>query len=304
MISLPSLGIGCAAMSILSAETDDEAVESLLVHAISRGVRYLDVAPLYGGGRGEVLIGRALARVTVPVIVSTKVGYAGAIPYGGRQAPADRRKDFSSSAIERGVTDSLRRLNRNAVDIVFLHDPAGDLDDMARTALVSLERLREQGLIGGIGVGVTNIALANAVLDRLPIAYLLLAGRYTLLDQTGEAVINRCGKMGVQLIAGGIFNSGLLAENQPGLGGSFDYAPALPKMTERAAAASRLCSAAGIPLKAAALQFARRNPSTSTTLLGPRTRPEFDELMDLLDLPIPQSLWDELACLGRQDAPP
>ncbi len=303
MLRLPPLGIGCAAMSIVSPETDDEAVENLLVHAVEQGVRYLDVAPLYGGGRGEVLIGRALSRVSVPVVVSTKVGYAGLIPYGGRQALADRRKDFSRSAIERGIADSLRRLNRDHIDIVYLHDPSGDLDDITSVTLATLEDLRRQGLIRGIGAGVTNVALANAVLERLPIAFLLLAGRYTLLDRTGEAVIDRCRSMGVQLVAGGVFNSGLLAATRPASGGNFDYAPAQPEILRRADAADRLCGAAGVPLKAAALQFARRHSGTATTLLGPRTKLEFDELMQLLAFPVPQSLWDELDCLDYRETP-
>ena len=291
---LPLIGVGCAALSIVSPQTGDEDAVELLVHAHARGVRYFDVAPLYGGGRGEVLLGRALARMPAPVIVSTKVGYAGAIPYGGRQAPEERRKDFSQAAIETSLAHSLRRLNRDSVDIAFLHDPDGDWGLIAKEAVRALLQLREQGLIRCIGVGTTKPEVAHAVLDRLPVEVLLLAGRWTLLDRSGEAVIERCRNRGIQLVAGGIFNSGLLAVDQPSQGGPFDYAPAPAEKLARAAALQALCAAAGVSLKAAAAQFPRRHPGVTTTLLGPRTRQEIDELFDLLDLPIPPSLWPGL----------
>lgn len=294
MIRLPPIGIGCAALAVQSPDTGDEAAEDLLVHAIDKGVRHFDVAPLYGGGRGEVLLGRALSRVEVPVAVSTKIGYVGAMPFGGRQARADRRQDFSRAAIEAGIAGSLRRLNRDCIDVVLLHDPVGHLDAIAGEAFDTLLRLREQGLLRGIGVGTTSVALASAVLDRVPIEYLLLAGRYTLLDRTGRAVIDRCRAMGIQCMAGGVFNSGLLAAERPAAGGNFDYAPAAPEIVRHAHALDRLCRAEGVPLKAAALQFARRQPGVSTTLLGPRTRVEFDELIDMMALPIPEALWDRL----------
>ncbi len=134
MTHLPDLGLGCAALAVRSPATEDDAAVELLVHAHASGVRCFDVAPLYGGGRGEVLLGRALARMDGPVTVSTKVGYVGDIPYGGRQPPEERRKDFSRGAIERSLEQSLRRLGRERVDWVFLHDPEDDLDPIEQVA--------------------------------------------------------------------------------------------------------------------------------------------------------------------------
>jgi len=304
MIHLPDIGVGCAALSIGSKEIDDDSAVDLLVHAYERGVRYFDVAPLYGGGRGEVLLGRALALMSGSAIISTKVGYSGAIPYGGRQAPEDRRKDFSSAAIERSITDSLRRLNRESVDIVFLHDPTSDIAVITKEALPTLERMREQGLIHSIGLGTSNIVTANEMLDYFPLSCLLLAGRWTLIDRSGQPVIERCRIQGVQIIAGGVFNSGLLALDQPLNGGMFDYAPAPARMIELAAEAQQMCMSSGLTLKAAAVQFPRSRPGVGTTLLGPRTRREFDELLTLLGLPIEQSLWDNLDQLAAWNAGP
>lgn len=224
MTHLPNLGVGCAALAVHSPETEDDAVVELLVHAHASGVRCFDVAPLYGGGRGEVLLGRALARMDGPVTVSTKVGYVGDIPYGGRQPPEERRKDFSRGAIERSLEQSLRRLGRERVDWLFLHDPEDDLDPIERVAWPALQRLCEQGLAGGVGVGTTRVTAAHAALDRLPLACLLLAGRWTLLDRTGGSVVDRCRALGVPLTAGGVFNSGLLAADRPAEEGTFDYA--------------------------------------------------------------------------------
>jgi D-threo-aldose 1-dehydrogenase len=301
MTHLPNLGVGCAALAVRSPETEDDAVVELLVHARARGVRCFDVAPLYGGGRGEVLLGRALARMDGPVTVSTKVGYVGDIPYGGRQPPEERRKDFSRGAIERSLEQSLRRLGRERVDWLFLHDPGDDVDPIERIAWPALQRLCEQGLVGGVGVGTTRVTAAHAALDRLPLACLLLAGRWTLLDRTGGSVVDRCRALGVPLMAGGVFNSGLLAADRPAEEGTFDYAPAPAPMLARAGQAQRLCAAAGVSLKAAALQFPRAHPGVTTTLLGPRTRREFDELLALWRTPLTASFLAELDRLGPPD---
>lgn len=301
---MPRIGVGCAALSILSAATDDDAAVAMLVRAFERGVRYFDVAPLYGGGRGEVLLGRALRRMDGAVAVSTKVGYFGAIPYGGRQAPEERQKDFSRAAIERGIDESLRRLDRASVDILFLHDPAGDLDAIGREALPTLERLRTQGLIRAFGVGTGNVAHAAAMLDRFAVDCLLLAGRWTPIDRTGERIVERCAQNGVQLVVGGIFNSGLLASDRPANGGTFDYAPAPAHAIAQAEAVGHMCVAAGVPLKAAAVRFAGRHPGVATTLLGPRTLDELDDLLAQFELPIPPSLWRQIDALDPMAASP
>jgi D-threo-aldose 1-dehydrogenase len=302
MIKLPAVGVGCAALSITTAETGDDAVIALLLRAYESGIRYFDVAPLYGGGRGEELLGRALARMGKDVVVSTKVGYVGAMPYGGRQAPEDRCKDFSGAAIERGVEESLRRLKRDAIDILFLHDPTGDPVDIAMRAMPTLDRLYRQGLIKSIGVGTGHVATAKAALEHLPMHHLLLAGRYTLIDRSGAHIIDRCRDKGVRLIAGGVFNSGLLASDRPSDGGNFDYAPANPQTRAIAEAARHACALAGVSLKAAAAQFARRNLGVTTTLLGPRTIEELDELLALWTAHIPPSLWDYLDGSAHQGA--
>lgn len=294
MRALPPLGLGCAAFAVLGPDTDDAAVASLLDRAFTAGIRYIDTAPLYGGGRAEDLIGRALAGRDLPVAVSTKVGYAGPIPYGGRQAPGDRRQDFSRAAIEAGIAASLRRLRREYLDIVFLHDPGNHLGIATGEAIDALERLRDEGVIGAIGVGTTSVALAAEILTRIPLDVLLLAGRYTLVDRSGLGVLDTCAARGVAVITGGVFNSGLLAVDRPALGGPFDYAPAPPQIIARAAAAHRLCEAAGVPLKAAALQFARRHPAVAATLLGPRTLAEFDELLAQDVVHVPEALWADL----------
>jgi D-threo-aldose 1-dehydrogenase len=303
MGDLPKIGVGCAALSISSEETSDEAAIATLIRAYEAGIRYFDVAPLYGGRRGEVLLGTALRHMKVSPIISTKVGYAGEIPFGGRQAPEERRKDFSVNAITGSITDSLRHLNREKIDIVYLHDPSGDLELIFRESIPALERLRSQGTIGAIGVGTTNIEHAAAILDRFSINFMLLAGRWTLIDRTGESIIERCQSLGVGLVAGGVFNSGILAADQPENGSKFDYGPAPAAMVARALMIHRLCAAAGVSLKAAAVQFAGRHPGVSTTLLGPRTRDELDELLTLLAVPVPQSLWVEIDTVRFAEAP-
>jgi len=296
----PAIGLGCASLGKPQV-SDAEAVGTMLA-ALEGGIAYLDTAPLYGCGLSERRVGAALRRWQGPrPLVSTKAGYVIDGPEGG-YLPVDRRRhDFSRTAIRAGFSASLDRLGLDRVDLVSLHDPVGQIEAAAE-GFAALAELRDEGLVSAIGIGTNSAETAVELLTRCPLDAVLIAGRFSLLDRrAGVVLLPLCAGRGVQVIVGGVFNSGLLAAPEAEAA-TFEYAPAsvalVGKAREMAAAAGRH----GVSLRTAALQFAGRHMGVGTTLIGPASRAELAENLVDLAAPVPQALWAQLDTLAARDA--
>ena len=126
---------------------------------------------------------------------------------------------------------------------------------------------------------------------------ILLAGRYTLLDQEALAdLLPACVMRGVAVLVAGVMNSGVLADPRPGA--TFDYTLAAPDVVARAQRLRDACERHGVPVKAAALQAPLAHPAVAGLIAGVRTPEHLDEYPTLLRLPIPGALWDELRATG------
>jgi D-threo-aldose 1-dehydrogenase len=323
----PTLGMGGAPLGNLFAPIDDGDAIALVRHAFARGVRYFDTAPHYGSGLSEHRIGAALRAVPRDdFLLSTKVGrllapdpnaprdqhgYVGVLPFV-------QRWDYSFAGTRRSIEDSLQRLGLARIDDVFIHDVARDAHGDAQPrrfreamdgAVPALARLRAEGTIAGFGLGVNEWQVCADALAHADLDVLLLAGRYTLLDQTAlPELLPLCVKRRTRVVVGGPFNSGILATGtRPADGRTvyFNYAPAPPEIIARAAAIEDLCAAHRVPLKAAALQFPRAHPAVTCVLAGARTTLELDENLALATHPIPEAFWRELRArhLVAENAP-
>jgi len=152
-------------------------------------------------------------------------------------------------------------------------------------------RRREEGVVGAIGVGMNQSALLCRFAREADVDCFLLAGRYTILDRSGaDELLPLCAERGIAVVAGGVFNSGVLAG-----GNTYDYAPASADVLERVAQLRGTCARWDVPLQAAAVQFPLRHPAVVTVLVGCRTPEEVDEDVRLSALGLPQGLWHELA---------
>lgn len=298
----PRLGLGCATLGTPPPGLSDADAESVIVAAVERGIRFFDVAPLYGGGLAEERLGRALARLPRDdYVLCTKTGVTR--PYGQPPMPpgATRRRqfdrwDYSAPETRKSIATSLERLRTDRLDLVHLHD-AEDHLDACLDAHAELSRLRDDGVVGAIGIGSNLVAPVKALLDRARFDAFLLAGRYTLLDASGGALIGSASARGVAVVAGGVFNSGVLAA-WPQPAPTFAYQPADAAIVERTARIAAICAHHGVPLAAAALQFVLANPAVTTVLLGPRTVAELDANLAAADYAIPDALWSDLATAG------
>ncbi len=190
--------------------------------------------------------------------------------------------DFSYDATLRSVEESLARLGLDRIDMLLIHDPDQHYDAARSGAYPALERLRSEGVVSAIGVGMNQVELLVRFARETDVDCLLVAGRYTLLDQEAlTELLPLCLARGVAVIAGGVFNSGILA--RPAAGAPYNYEPAADEIVERALG----------------------HPAVACVLTGCRSVAELEENIGLFELELPNGLWPALKMEGllREAAP-
>ncbi len=303
---LPRLGFGAGSLGYLYTPVSDSEADAVVDAVWEAGIRLYDTAALYGGGLSESRLGRALSRrPRAEYILCTKVGRSR--PFGQPRIPDGSGDvwDFTYDFALRSVALSLERLRTDRLDVVHIHDPDTAMDEAMRGTYRALTRLRDEGVVAAIGVGSNSEKALAELARRGEFACFLLANRYTLLEQPAlRELLPRCLEKGIAIIAGGVFNSGILATG-PRQGATYQYQEASPEVQARVRRLSEVCARHGVSLKAAALQFPLRHPAVKTILLGGRSVPHLEENIRLMQQPIPDGLWAELKALGLigQDVP-
>lgn len=295
-LSVTCLGLGGV---FLARDAPRSEAEALIERAYQTGVRYFDTAPMYGLGESERRYKGPLSRLERSgFVLSTKVGRLLQEDVGG---PEPWHFDFTRDGILRSFQTSLQRLGLDRVDILLVHDPDDHADQAIREAFPALIELREQGLVGAIGAGMNQWELELRFARELPLDCFLLAGRYTLLEQTALAeFLTHCEANGISVIAGGPYNSGILASDLDDTA-RYNYASAPPEMLDRARAIKAVCDRHGVPLKAAALQFILAHPAVAAVIPGAASVAEVEENARMVEAPIPAALWPELKEAGLLD---
>ncbi|MCD5344912.1 aldo/keto reductase [Agromyces sp. S2-1-8] len=304
-LALTEIGLGAAQFGNLFRESTDEASDDAVDAAWSAGIRYFDTAPHYGLGLSERRLGSALKEYPRDeYVVSTKVGRllvhdpsgAGRLDEGFVVPATTRREwDFSRDGILRSLESSLDRLGLAHVDIVYLHDPDQHEDQASREAFPALIELREQGVVRAIGAGMNQSAMLDRFVVRHDIDVVMLAGRYTLLEQPAlDDLLPRAVERGVSVVAAGVYNSGLLASPRPQADAKYDYQAAPAELVRRANAIADVCDEFGITLPDAAVAFPLRHPAVASVVVGTRTADHVSSSVERYSKPIPDEFWGEL----------
>jgi D-threo-aldose 1-dehydrogenase len=302
-LSVTRLGLGTAPLGGLYEAVSEETAIATVDAAWESGARLFDTAPLYGMGDSEVRLGRALReRPRDEYVLATKVGRllrpadpSDADP-NWQGVPLDVAPvfDFSYDGALRSFEESLARLGVDRIDIVHVHDPDDAHDAALSGAHRALLELRDQGVIGAVGAGMNTWQALLALAREAHFDCFLLAGRYTLLDQSAlPELLPECAAQGIAVLAGGVYNSGILADpevSEP----RFDYQPAAGEVVQRARRIGAVCRNHGVPLRAAALQFPSAHPAVASVVVGARSPHEAAENARLLACAIPADLWAEL----------
>lgn len=314
-LSLPALGMGCAALGNLYAPVSSDDALAALAAAWAGGVRFFDTAPYYGHGLSEARLGTFL-NGRPDAIIATKVGRS--LAHGEAAgdtgfvdaALARPYFDYSAGGVAAQVAESLTRLNADRVDLLLVHDLGAlthgtdhprQLDVALAGAFPVLADLKRQGITRGIGLGVNEVAICLDVLAAVDLDVILLAGRYTLLEQQPlDDLLPLCATRGVRVVVGGPFNSGVLAGD-----GHYDYGAVPATVAARVRALAAICARHQVPLPAAALQFPLAHPVVASVIPGVRSAAEMAANLRHFTHPIPPALWADMKDAGliRADAP-
>ena len=317
-LAFSRVGLGTASIGGLYRACSDADAQAVFQAAHAAGIRYFDTAPFYGFGRAEERLGAFLRTLddASDCIVSTKVGRlldpvdAADIPdYGyADPLPFAPRFDYSHDGIARSFEASVKRLGGRSPDIVYVHDIGpythGEDDgrhyrDLMDGGMRALDELKRAGDIEAVGFGVNEVAIVERVLGDADLDIVLLAGRYSLLDRSAEAsLLPLCEKRSVDIVAGGVFNSGILATGAVA-GATFDYLPAGRDIGDKVERLQALCRSAGAPLATAALQFPGRCDLVASTLIGTADIGMLERNLAALGAPVPCDLWPALDAVAR-----
>jgi D-threo-aldose 1-dehydrogenase len=310
-LQVSALGLGCGPFGNLLAEVTDADLREAMAASRGAGVRYVDTAPFYGHGLSEHRLGmclRGLPRDSF--VLSTKVGRllkpdAAARTPGpfASTAPFDIVYDYSHDGTLRSLEDSLQRLSVSRIDIAYIHDVnpkwAGDqLEPRYRQAMEgayrALDRLRREGVVKAIGVGVNDVGILERFARDGDFDVFMLAGRYTLLDTTAlPQLLPLCVARGIAITLAAPLASGILATGAVP-GAKFWYADAPPEILERVGRIEAVCARHRTPLRAAALQFPLAHPALASVVVGMRSAEEVAQNAEAMRRAIPPDLWREL----------
>lgn len=302
-VHVTELAFGGAVLGNMYTEISEDQAAAAVAAAWDGGIRTFDTAPHYGLGLSERRIGAALARYPRDeYVISTKVGRLlepASEPYGtddeGFAVPAACRRvrDYSADGVRRCIEESLTRLGTDRIDIALIHDPEDYGEQAFAAAYPALEELRAQGSVGAIGAGMNQAEMLTRFVTDTDVDVVLVAGRYTLLDRSaGAALLPAAQQRGVSVLAGGVFNSGLLAA--PDISTSYDYHAAPAALIRAARQLQVACARYGVPLRAAAARFPSRHPAVASVLIGARSPAEITDAISLWGTGIPAALWHDL----------
>jgi D-threo-aldose 1-dehydrogenase len=320
-LRLSRLGMGTGP---LGKYDDADHWQTISEAAWARGIRYFDTSPFYGLGTSERRLGQALRdRPREDFAISTKVGrllrregpvepfeqayfYPNGVPDGALRGSYD----YSRGGAIRSLEDSYERLGLSRIDIVYVHDiielssGLSHEREVIDEAIPALAQLRDRGIIKAVGIGVQVNDLLRDIAQAADIDICLLAGRYTLLDQSSlEEALPAAAKNGVSIVVGSPYNTGILHDPRPD--STFDFVQAPAELIAKAQRIKAVCDRHAVPLPAAAIQFPFGHPSVAAVLTGAESASELNENAALMEVEIPEALWHDLRETGliRPDAP-
>ena len=308
---ISKLALGTAPLGGLFTAVSDEHGQATILAALDSGINFIDTAPLYGHGNAERMIGSALSKTNKKYVISTKVGRVlkkfapeeiagkveGLAPFIGVDPTIFPVFDFSRDGILRSIQESLERLNISSIDIALIHDADDRIDEAIKNSYPVLDELRSQGVIKGIGVGMNICSYATKAVKEMDLDVILIAGRYSLLDQSAQEVLfKECLKKQTGVMVGGVYNSGVLANPTPE--STYNYVPVTPEILSKVKQIQALLLDFDISLTAAAIQFPLRHPAVTCVLTGSRSVTELNANIKDFDQTIPDAAWKALEDAG------
>lgn len=313
-LQVTRLGLGCAAIGGLYGDIPDDQATQVVHKALDLGLNLFDTAPLYGSGKSEERLGRALRDVPRDsYVLASKVGRLLVASDDDQRdgsifdnpPPFKPVFDFSYDGVMRSLEESLKRLGVDRIDILHIHDPDAHWKEAIEGAYPALERLRAEGVISAVSAGMNQWEMLARFAREGDFDCFLLAGRYSLLDQSAlDELLPLCTEKNIGIMAGGTYNSGILAKGaKPGA--TYNYGEAPADIMQKAQAIEAVAERHGVDVKAAASQFVFAHPAITCIIPGTRQPARVEENFNLLIDEIPSAFWDDLRAenLVHESAP-
>jgi len=299
-LQVTKLGLGTAPLGGLFTSVLETDSDELIQSAFDNELNFFDTAPLYGYGTAEIRLGRILKTIGKPFVLETKVGrvlnpadQADKAWFADANPNLEPVFDFSSDGVKRSIEESLKRLGVDHIDIALMHDADDHLEQAICEAYPVLDDYRRQGIIKGVGMGLNLCAPSIAIMKECDLNVALIAGRFTLLDQEAQDELFPLAlKKNISILAAGVYNSGVLANPNPGA--TYNYLPASDEVIGRARSIGEFLKARNVSLTAAALQFPMRHPAVTVVLTGSRSKDELESNIADFNQDLPQDIWEEL----------
>ncbi len=302
-LEITRLGLGCAAIGGLYGDIPDEQATQVVHKALELGLNLFDTAPLYGSGKSEIRLGQALKDVPRDsYVLASKVGRI-LVPTDdsdrgqsifGDPPPFKPVFDYSYDGVMRSFEDSLKRLGVERIDILHIHDPDDHWQQAIEGAYPALDKLRSAGVISAVSAGMNQWEMLARFAREGDFDCFLLAGRYSLLDQSSlDELLPLCLEKNIGILAGGTYNSGILAKGaKPGA--TYNYGEAPAEIMQKAAAIEAVAARHEVDVKAAASQFVFAHPAITCIIPGTRQPSRVEENFNLLMQEIPPAFWTDL----------
>ncbi len=284
-LAVPRIGIGTAPLGNMFEALSDEQADAVLASA-------------------EVFVSTKVGRLLQADAPRDESQFYQGEPFYKDVPAVGPVWDFTYDGIMRSVEESSQRTGLNRFDVLLLHDPDDHFDAASTSGYGALAKLREEGTVRAIGAGMNQAPMLARLVETCDLDVLLVAGRYTLLDQVAmDELLPLCEQRTVSIVVGGVFNSGILIDPAPGA--RYNYVPADSAVLARAQKIKAVCDRYSVPLPAAALQFPLAHPRVCTVLLGIRAIDELEKNLRWLEVSIPDALWADLKREGllRDNAP-
>lgn len=309
-LQVSQLAFGTAALGNLYRQVSDADAGRALRAAYDGGIRYFDTAPHYGLGLAESRLGdliRSLPRDQI--VISSKVGrlvrdnpnHDGGMDDQGFMVPnrLHRVLDYSYDGVMKSIEESLERIGLDTLDLVFVHDPDSHETEALDGAFPALEKLRSEGVIKSYGAGMNQSPMLARFIEETDLDTVMCAGRFSLLEQPALLdLLPVALERGVSVVAAGVFNSGILATENPGAGANYNYEPAPEGLLRKAQRMAEICKGSGFTLPQVAAQFPLLHPAVPVVCLGARSPEQVQRNASLFSSPVSKDFYRHLVDEG------
>jgi D-threo-aldose 1-dehydrogenase len=275
-----------------------ESANAALADAMITGpFRQIDTSNAYAAGQSEQFLGDAIRRaggLPADTVVFTKV---------------DQDPDtgtFDGDRVLRSFEESISRLGVDRLPLLHLHDPYTLTVSEAMGpagAVPALLKLKEQGLVEAIGIAAGTRAVVEEYMRTDAFDAVLTHNRYSLVDRSGETIIQLATDRSMAVFNAAPFGGGILAGSDT-RGQTYGYQQASPELLAYIERLHALCAEHETDIAAAALHFSFREPRVHSTVVGVYSMPRLEELSTLVRQQVPESLWQAIDALGTPPPTP